>query len=292
MKKYGNYLAILSLFILFSPNVLGYERMDSFPEWTDRELEQAIETVGYFKVLKSDVGCSVRQSYEDSSMMEISYSSGSLNIYSPFYKGYDSDIEYWVDDGNRRYFSEETIESNESIPSISSEFLERMKNGESLYLKVNPTGEIPKLQVFRLEGLTEAIEVSETDRCSANYDNDSESLTVNLKREGRGLSVTGKTSLPSGFKMNVSIYAVPSGSIVGSGDIFINRGRYESEVIDFQSLPVSSSEYMVSFSSPLNEFQNTRVARSLDGGKNLPEDIRVKNLGSYRVDYMVRRRLK
>jgi len=282
MKKYSLWLALL----VGCTCAVSVHARTATPQWTEREREKAVSSEGDFLVVKYDSGCTVKQSYADPGMMELAYSAGEMHILSPFYKGVETDVEYWVDDKKKRSFSKETVNRTNDFPRLSDAVIESMTNGGTLYVKVNPVDAQPRIQEFNLRGLSDAIQVVEGEECAPKSEARSEDLQVRLSREDGGIVVHGTTTLPQGLKLLISVFD-ETGTPVGSRKTAVGESKYRTDVVRPESAGTLSGEYTIEISSPAWGLQPDHVARELDDGNGLPEEIREKSFGQFVVDYTV-----
>lgn len=263
--------------------------------WSSWERDHAVSQHKAFLVIKQpgEGFCYVKQSYDnDTSKMELSFQGASPTIVTPFYRGIDGDVQYWVDDGPKRTVPNSEISGANSF-ELAADAVGQMKAGRTLYVRVKPSGQPTRTQKFSLLGLTAATQALSGHKCQDGGGAQTSShLEVKLTRDsGGGVVVSGTTSLPDGMSLMISLRAGSRG-YYAQDKVQVRSGSYESAAFSDKGSALPSGSYRVSISSPLMDLQSARVKRKLgSSGSGIPEDIRDKSSysDSYTVKYSVSR---
>lgn len=266
--------------------------------WSRWERQHAVSQQKTFLVIKQpgEGFCYVKQSYDnDTSKMELIFSGSAPLIITPFYRGIDGDVKYWVDSDPKRTVSSSEINGTSSF-KLATDVVNEMKAGQTLYVRVKPLGEPERTQEFSLLGFTAAVRALNGPECQEDGGAPvSPNLEVKLRRNlSGGVIVSGKTSLPNGMNLMISLRA-KSGGFFAQDKAQVHSGSYESAGFTNKGSALLAGKYRVSISSPLMSFQPTSVKQKLgSSGSGIPKDIREKSSYSenYTVNYSVSRSVK
>jgi len=269
----------------------------SAQSWTDLELSNSVKKYKSFLVIRdSDGSCYVKQSYDkDLQKMELAYNGYYPYLTIPFLNGIKGDIFYWVDEGSGYSISLSELKKNDISPNLNQNILPEMKKGRSLYVRVNPVGFPPRIQRFSLMGFTAALKrISRKDCLENKGDSFTSNLEVNFENLTSGKAVvSGKTSLPDGTQLMISIRA-KSIDYFAQDKVKVSSGKYISDPFSDLGKPLSKTTYIIGISSSYMDLQPKLIRNLLgDSGEKIPKDIRKEAPdGSYTVNYQVKRTLK
>jgi hypothetical protein len=265
-------------------------------DWSSWERQHAVGRYGEFLVIKQpgEGFCYATQSYEsDPSKMTLSLKGETPSIATPFFRGIDGAPVYWVDDGSKRQVASAEVTAAGSF-RLSPEVVGELRAGQVLYVQVKPTGEPSVTQEFSLRGFTAVSRMLSSPACTGDGGAQaSEALEVTLTRTSGGAVVAGKTTLPNGMSLMISLRA-SDGGYFAQDTVRVSSGAYRSAAFSDRGSPLPAGSYRVSISSPLMGMQPELVKRALgDSGKGIPKEIREKSdFGeAYTVRYSVVRAL-
>ena len=257
--------------------------------WSQWEQQNSVGQHKAFLVIKQpgEGFCYVKQSHDsDTTKMELRFKGNAPVIITP-YRGIDGDVQYWVDDNPKWTVTGSEIDMPNSIELVTDVVTE-MKAGQTLYVYVKPSGMPERTQGFSLSGFTAAARALNGPECrEGKGDTVSSSLGVTLKRNSSGgVVVSGKTSLPDGMILMVSLRA-SSGGYFAQDKVKVRSGSYETAGFTSKGSALPTGKYKVSITSPLMSLQPQSVKQKLgSSGGGIPKDIREKS--SFSESYTVK----
>lgn len=289
MSNVQKIIAITAIVLAFIPTVAIAQ------SWSSWEQDNAVSQHKSFLVIKQpgEGFCYVKQSYDnDTSKMELSFQGTSPDIVTPFYRGIDEDVNYWVDDGPKYTVPNSKISGANSF-ELAAKIVDKMKAGRILYVRVKPSGKPTRTQKFTLLGFTAATQVLASRKCQDHGGaQTSSNLEVKLTHNSDdGAIISGNTSLPDEMSLMISLRA-SDGGYYAQDKVQVKSGAYESSAFNDKGKPIPLGNYKISISSPLMGLQSNSVKQKLgSSGSEIPEDIRDKSSfgNSYTVDYSVSR---
>ena len=149
-------VGLFAMAIIFTPSSLANA---GNPEWTPWEWQLAVAKDGVWLVIRQPgVGfCYLKQSYDnDPGHMEITMKADGIPfLVLPFFRGVQGDVTYRVDQGPLRIIPED--DAHNPI-ALSSEIVPELKMGNTLTVRIKPTGRTTQKQHFSLVGFTAAVQ--------------------------------------------------------------------------------------------------------------------------------------
>jgi len=137
------------------------------PSWSEWEKSNSLSKHGHWLVIRqpNEGFCYIKQSYDgQNKKMELSIKKDHIpHLVTPFYRGVQGDVTYWVDDGPVRIVKEENV-SNFGI-ELQKQIFPELKKGQKLHVRVNPVGDGTMEQVFDLTGFTAASKWLGCEKC-------------------------------------------------------------------------------------------------------------------------------
>jgi invasion protein IalB len=137
------------------------------PQWSDWERANSVAKEGQWLVIRqpNEGFCYIKQSYDGySNKMDLSMKKDGIPyLTTPFFRGIEGDVSYWVDDGPVRIVQEKAA-SALGI-KLSKNIVPELKAGVTLHVRVKPVGSSTIEQTFDLTGFTAASAWLGSDRC-------------------------------------------------------------------------------------------------------------------------------
>ena len=150
--------AILGVSVCAAMLLLASLAEAASPRWTDWERSNAIAKEGQWLVIRQpDEGfCYIIQGYDGySDKMNLSMKNdGVPYLTTPFFRGIQGDVSYWVDDGQVRIVRE--AQASALGIKLSPEVVPKLRRGNRLTVRVKPVGRSTIEQTFDLRGFTAA----------------------------------------------------------------------------------------------------------------------------------------
>ncbi|MES9858909.1 MAG: hypothetical protein ABW166_20265 [Sedimenticola sp.] len=124
------------------------------PKWEQWDVANSVAKEGSWLVVRQpDEGfCYIKQGYDGyGDKLEVIVKKDEIPILiSPFFRGIEGSVTYWVDDGEAR-----TIPAS-MVLKLPHSLVQKMKRGSSLYIEFRPVGYGLKKQRLSLSGFTKA----------------------------------------------------------------------------------------------------------------------------------------
>jgi len=147
-----------TLFLIAATLIVTLSAQTIAPVWTDWELANSIVKEEYWLVIRQpDAGfCYIKQGYDESpdKMDLLMKKDGIPYLTTPFCRGIQGDVSYWVDDGPVRIIHEKNVSALGM--KLSPDIIPELKKGKFLIVRVKPVGMSTTKQKFNLRGFTAA----------------------------------------------------------------------------------------------------------------------------------------